>query len=125
VVGDQGEVVVVAFPAHLVDPDAHPPVEPAGVEPVGDHLRADPAHGVPLDPGETGGSVVLSVLVAPNATRSCRSWVNPVPTRAKGTASTGTPWVGQRGRRSPAHSCTCQRPKSRRRPIEDTGRVSN
>ena len=54
VVGDQGEVVMVAFPAHLVDPDADQPVEPGGVEPVGDHPGADPAHGVPVDPGEPG-----------------------------------------------------------------------
>jgi hypothetical protein len=62
-------------------------------------------------------------LVAKNATRSSKSRLNPVPARAKGTASTRTPWVGQHPRRSPARSYTCQRPKSRCRHGEDTGRV--
>ena len=39
--------------------------------------------------------------------------MNPERCRAKGTASTRTPWVGQHPRRSPARSCTPQRPKSR------------
>jgi len=68
--------------------------------------------------------VVLSVLVAKNATRSSKSQVNRAPARANGTPSVSTPWVGQQSRRSSARTITCQRPRSSPRHDEATGRVS-
>jgi len=55
--GDQGQVVVVALVADLVDADVNQPVQVGRVQPVGHHPRADPAHRVPVDahqPGDRG-----------------------------------------------------------------------
>jgi hypothetical protein len=54
VVGDQGQVVVVLLPRHLVHPDVHQPVEAVGVQAVGHHPLTDPPDGVPVDPQEPG-----------------------------------------------------------------------
>ena len=68
--------------------------------------------------------VVLSVLVAKNATRSSKSRLNPERCRANGTASTRTPWVGQTSRRGQARTMTFHRPMSVCRQLEHIGGVS-
>ena len=101
-VGDQGQVVVVAFPADLVDPDADQPVESGGVEPVGDHPRADPPNTVPVQPGEPGdrglvglgrqgGHQVLEVAGEPRAVPGEGHRLHPHPVgRAAQPAQPGT-----------------------------------
>ncbi len=51
VVADQGEVVVVLLPRHLVHPDTDQAVEAGLVQAVGDHPLADAPGGVPVDAG--------------------------------------------------------------------------
>src|SRR5664280_50402 len=68
--------------------------------------------------------MVLSVLVAKYATRSSKLRVNPERVRANGMASTRTPCCEHARRRQRARTSTCQRPKSRCRQVEVTGRVS-
>ena len=53
-VGDQCEVVVLAFPADLVDPDLKEVLQPVRVELVGADPADDPPDGVPVDPDQAG-----------------------------------------------------------------------
>src|SRR5205814_4748820 len=54
VVGDQCEVVVLAFPADLVDPDLKEVLQPVRLELVGADPADDPPDGVPVDPDQAG-----------------------------------------------------------------------
>jgi len=54
VVGDQGEVVVVLLPRHLVHADVDQAVETVVVQPVSHDPLADPPDGVPVDTQEPG-----------------------------------------------------------------------
>jgi hypothetical protein len=51
-VGDQGQVVVVLAPRHLVHTDGHQPVQPFGVQLGGHDPFADASDGVPVDTQE-------------------------------------------------------------------------
>jgi hypothetical protein len=61
VVGDQGQVAVVAPPAHLVHADAHQPVQPAGVQTLGHDPLADPPDAVPVDTREPGDGALIGL----------------------------------------------------------------
>src|SRR4051794_13615698 len=54
VVGDGGQVAVMAPVADLVYADRDQPLEPALVKVIGDHARDDRADGVPADPQQPG-----------------------------------------------------------------------
>src|SRR5439155_4919913 len=53
VIGDRGQIAVMAAVADLVDADADQALEAALVEPVSDDAGDDPSDGVPTDPQQT------------------------------------------------------------------------
>ena len=77
-VGDEGEVVVLALPADLVHADVIEIVESVGVELVVADALDDPPDRVPVDP-QHRLIVDLSVHVASHATRHSKSRVNSEP----------------------------------------------
>jgi len=90
VVGDQGQVVVVATPADLIDPDVDQPVQAVSVQAVGDHPLTDPPDGVPVDAAEAGdsglvglgsqvGDQVLEVAAEPRPGPGERDRLHPHP----------------------------------------------
>ncbi len=56
---DQGQVVVVAAPGHLVHPDGDQPVQPVGVQLGGHDAFADAPDGVPVDAQEPGDRALV------------------------------------------------------------------
>ncbi|GAA4375913.1 hypothetical protein GCM10023166_27290 [Paeniglutamicibacter cryotolerans] len=70
-VRDQGEIVMVLAPGDLIHAQVHQVIR----------MKAQ--------------TLVLSVRVTSQTTRSSKSPVNREPWWAKGTAWTTTPWVGQ------------------------------
>ena len=74
------------------------------------HPFAGPSHGPPRHPAQPGDRGSCPSAVASQASRSSRSRVRLAPGRAKGTASTTTPWSGQRRRRRVARTSVARYP---------------
>jgi hypothetical protein len=90
VVGDQREVVVLALPADLIDPDLKQVLQPLRVQLIRAHAADDPPDGVPVDPHQPGdrrlvgpggqpGHERLEVAGEPGAVPGERDALDPDP----------------------------------------------
>jgi hypothetical protein len=102
VVGDGGQVAVMAAIGDLVDADADQAGEPVLVELIGGHPLDDRPDRMPADPQQPRDRRERHLLRQP-ATTSSKSRVWRAPGRTHGTGSSRTPQTGQRSRRS-SHS---------------------
>ena len=124
VVRDQGHVRVALAPRDLVDAGDEELVEAIGIEPGLHHPLDDASDGGPVDAHEAaqrglvhGGGQPPDQVLEVVGEAGARA-------RAKGTPSVRTPWVGQASRRRSARTSRRQRPRSRWRQVDVTGRGS-
>ena len=103
VVGDRGQVAVMAAVADLVDADADQALEAALVEVVGDDARDDRADRAPADPQQPRDRREGHLLRQPRDRRPRSRACACAPGRAHGTGSSRTPQSRQRSSRS-SHS---------------------